>query len=101
MHIPTFKMSIIVQVLQLIHQGDYAFSIDLKDAYLHIPILKHHTTFYSLFGNKTLSVEGFAICTDYISKGFHLSHKTQTSLPSQGFPVIIYLDISGRFCHMH
>ena len=27
---------------QLIQHGDYAFSIDLQDAYLHIPIVKHH-----------------------------------------------------------
>ena len=29
-------------VWQLIQHGDYAFSIDLQDAYLHIPIVKHH-----------------------------------------------------------
>ena len=29
------------QVSQLIQCGDYAFSIDLQDAYLHIPIVKH------------------------------------------------------------
>ena len=32
-------MPIIRQVWQLIQQGDYACSIDLKDAYLHIPIV--------------------------------------------------------------
>ena len=42
MHIPTLKMSTIRQIQLLIQQGDYAFSIDLKDAYLHIPIVKHH-----------------------------------------------------------
>ena len=30
---------------QLIQHGDYAFSIDLQDAYLHIPIVKHHHCF--------------------------------------------------------
>ena len=30
---------------QLIQHGDYAFSIDLWDAYLHIPIVKHHHHF--------------------------------------------------------
>ena len=32
-------------VQQLIQHGDYAFSIDPQDAYLHIPIVKHHHCF--------------------------------------------------------
>ena len=32
-------------VWQLIQHGDYAFSINLQDAYLHIPIVKHHHHF--------------------------------------------------------
>ena len=32
-------------VQQLIQHGDYAFSIDLQDAYLHIPFVKHHCCF--------------------------------------------------------
>ena len=32
-------------VWQLILCGDYAFSIDLQDAYLHIPIVKYHCHF--------------------------------------------------------
>ena len=42
MHIPTFKVPTIRQVWQLIQEGDYAFSIDLKDAYLHMAFVKHH-----------------------------------------------------------
>ena len=38
-------MSTIRHVQQLIQSGDYAFSIDLQDAYLHIPIIKHHHWF--------------------------------------------------------
>ena len=34
MQIPIFKMPTIKQVWQLIYQGYYVFSIDLKDAYL-------------------------------------------------------------------
>ena len=30
---------------QLIQHGEYFFSIDLQDAYLHIPIVKHHHHF--------------------------------------------------------
>ena len=45
MHIPSFKMPTIRNVWQLIQHGDYAFSIDLQDVYLHIPIVKHHCCF--------------------------------------------------------
>ena len=45
MHIPSFKMPTLKHVWQLIKHGDYAFSIDLQDAYLHIPIIKHHHYF--------------------------------------------------------
>ena len=42
LHIPSFKMPNIRHVWQLFGPGDYAFSIDMEDAYLHIPIVKHH-----------------------------------------------------------
>ena len=45
MHIPSFKMPTLKHVWQLIQQGDYAFSIDLQDANLHVPIVKHHCRF--------------------------------------------------------
>ena len=32
-------------VWQLIQQGDFDFSIDLQDVYLHVPIVKHHCHF--------------------------------------------------------
>ena len=45
MHIPSFKMPTLKNVCQLIQQGDFAFSTDLQDAYLHVPIVKHHHCF--------------------------------------------------------
>ena len=42
MHIPSFKMPTLKNIWQLIQQGDFAFPIDLQDAYLHIPTVKHH-----------------------------------------------------------
>ena len=45
MHILSFKMPTLKHVWQLIQQGDYAFSIDLQDAYLHVPTVKHHHHF--------------------------------------------------------
>ena len=44
LHIPSFKMPTIRHIQQLI-QHDYAFSIDLQDAYFIIPIAKHHCHF--------------------------------------------------------
>ena len=45
MHIPSFKMPTLKNIWKLIQQGDFAFSIDLQDAYLHVPIVKHHRHF--------------------------------------------------------
>ena len=45
MHIPSFKMPTPKNIQQLIQQCDFAFSIDLQDAYLHVPIVKHHRRF--------------------------------------------------------
>ena len=45
MHIPSFKMPTLKTIWQLMQQGDFAFSIDLQDGYLHIPIVKHHHHF--------------------------------------------------------
>ena len=61
LHIPSFKMPTIRHVWKLIQHGDYAFSIDLQDAYLHIPIVQHHHCLYNLFG---------MLC--HISGRFHL-----------------------------
>ena len=45
MHIPSFKMPTLKHVWQLIQHDDYAFFIDLQDAYLHVLIVKHHHHF--------------------------------------------------------
>ena len=37
-----FKMDTLTSVLNLVKQGDWAISLDLKDAYMHIPIFKNH-----------------------------------------------------------
>ena len=48
MHMPSFKMPTLKHVWQLIQHGDHAFSIDLQDVYLHVPIVKHHCCFLCL-----------------------------------------------------
>ena len=60
-------MPTIKQVWQLIQQGDYAVSINLKDAYLHIPIVKHHHDFlWFIWQNKHYhwKVLPFQLATD-------------------------------------
>ena len=37
-----FKMDTMKSVMNLVRQGDYAITLDLKDAYLHIPIHQNH-----------------------------------------------------------
>ena len=51
MHVPSFKMPTIRHVWHLILCGDYAFSIGLQDAYLHIPIVKHHHCVTQYYNN--------------------------------------------------
>ena len=46
MHISSFKMPTLKNIQQLIQQGDFAFSINLQDAYLDVPIVKHHHCFF-------------------------------------------------------
>ena len=43
--IPSFKMTTIKHAQQFIQCDDYTLSIDLNDAYLHSPIVKHHYNF--------------------------------------------------------
>ena len=38
-YIPAFKITTIRQSWQLIQQGNYAFSVDLQDAYLYRPVV--------------------------------------------------------------
>ena len=46
-HKQSFKMATVRTVAESIRQGDWAVSLDLKDAYLHVPILKKHRKFLS------------------------------------------------------
>ena len=53
LHIPYFMMPTIRHVWQLIQHGDFAFSTDLQDAYLHIPTVKHHCHFLQFVQHST------------------------------------------------
>ena len=55
-----FKMPTMRQVLQCIQQNDYAFSIDVRDTYLHIPIVKQHRCCFTVcFQHKPNQWKGF------------------------------------------
>ena len=71
MAICTFKMPTIRQVWQLIQQGNYAFSIDVKDADLHIPFFNHHHHFCTFcLATQTLSVADLGFGLAMIPKVF-------------------------------
>ena len=79
---------------QLIQQGDYAFSIDLQDAYLHVPIVKHHCHFlYFVWCNVTYQWK-------VLPFGLATTPRVFTSLTKpilflchcKGLCIVIYLD---------
>jgi hypothetical protein len=56
-----FKMDTMKKVLNLVRKGDWAFSLDLKDAYFHIPIHKKHRK-YLRFCYKGIVYQFRALC---------------------------------------
>ena len=88
MHIPTFK------VWQLTQHCNYAFSIDLKDAYVHNPIVKHHLCFlHFVWQHKPYQSKVLPIGLAMVPRVF-----TSLTIPimflcrCKGFHVKIYLD---------
>ena len=39
---PTFKMETLMSVTRGLKSGDWMMSVDLKDAYFHVPFTRHH-----------------------------------------------------------
>ena len=80
-------------VWQLLQHGDYAFSIDLQDAYLHIPIVKHHHFLHFVWHNVPYQwkVLPFGLAT--APRGFMALTKPVLFLcHHKGFCIVIYLD---------
>ena len=68
-------MPTIKQVQQLIEQGDYAFSIHRKDAYLHILNVKHYHHFFAIcLAEYALSVGSFVLWPCYSPWSFHFPY---------------------------
>ena len=93
MHVPSFKMPTI-HVQQLIQHGDYTFSIDIWDSYLHIPIVKHHHHFLQFVWHNVpyqLKVLPFGLATT--PQVFTALTKPILFLCNcKGFCIVIYLD---------
>ena len=93
MHILTFRIPSIRQVQQLNQQGDYAFSVDLKDAYLFIPIKYKHCIQYFVWQHKPHQWKDLPFVLAMAPRVFtSLTNPTLLILCYKGFHVIIYLD---------
>ena len=95
MPIPSFKMPTLKTVQQLIQQGDYAFSIDLQDAYLHVPIVKHHCHWFLHFVWRNVPYQlrvlpfGLATATRVFTS---LTKPILFLCHHKGLHIVIYLD---------
>ena len=92
MHILSFKIPTLRHVQQLIQHGDYAFSNDLQDAYLHIPFVEHHCHFLHFVWHNVpyqWKVLPFGLPT---TLGFLQPHQTYLFLcHHKGLCIVIYL----------
>ncbi|VDI06397.1 Hypothetical predicted protein [Mytilus galloprovincialis] len=109
-----FKMDTLTKVLNLVKIGDWAISLDLSDAYLHIPIFQKHRKVSQIFCSEpVLSVESSLFRTNFCSEslykngfrssGFSENSKCETSslsrrlVSSQSKQGINYIKI-GKKC---
>ena len=80
-------------VWQLIQHGDYTFSIDLMDAYLYVPIVKHHHFLHFVWCNVPLSVEVLPFGLATAPRVFTFLTKPILFLcHHKGLHIVIYLD---------
>ncbi|KAI3360259.1 hypothetical protein L3Q82_014572 [Scortum barcoo] len=89
-----FHMLTIKQVLECVHQDDWFTSIDLKDAYFHVPIIPKHMRFLRF------SFQGIQYQYNRLPFGYSLAPRTfsrcvETALEPlrrTGMRVLFYLD---------
>ena len=94
LHIPSYKMPTIRHVRQLIQHGDYAFSFDLQDAYLRIPLVKCHCHFLQ-FVLHNMSYQWMVLPFGLATATRVFTTLTKTILfhcHGRGFCIVIYLD---------
>ena len=93
-HAPHFRMFTTNSVLSSIRKGDYAFKIDLQDAYFHVPIHPSSRKYLRFaFENKVYQFQVLPFGLNTAPQVFtRLGHTVTGYLHRQGISVIPYLD---------
>ena len=93
-HAPHFRMFTTSSVLSSIEKGDYAFKIDLQDAYFHVPIHPSSRKYLRFaFENRVYQFQVLPFGLNTAPQVFtHLGHTVTAYLHRQGVSVIPYLD---------
>ena len=93
-HAPRFRMFTTSSVLSSLEKGDYAFKIDLQDAYFHVPIHPSSRKYLRFaFENKVYQFRVLPFGLNTAPQVFtRLGHTVTAYLHRQGVSVIPYLD---------
>ena len=91
---PHFRIHTISSVLSTLKKGDYAFKIDLQDAYFHVLIHPHSRKYLRFaFENKVYQLRVLHFSLNTAPQVFTcLRHRVATCLHHQGISVVPYLD---------
>ena len=93
-HAPHFRMFTTSSVLSSVEKGDYAFKIDLQDAYFHVPIHPNSRKYLGFaFENRVYQFQVLPFGLNTAPQVFtRLGHTVTAYLHRQGISVIPYLD---------
>ena len=93
-HAPHFRMFTTSSVLSSVEKGDYAFKIDLQDAYFHVPIHPSSRKYLRFaFENRVYQFQVLPFGLNTAPQVFtRLGHTVTAFLHRQGVSVIPYLD---------
>ena len=93
-HAPHFRMFMTSSVLSSVEKGDYAFKIDLQDAYFHVPIHPSSRKYLRFaFENRVYQFQVLPFGLNTAPQVFtRLGHTVTAYLHRQGVSVIPYLD---------
>ncbi|VDI49055.1 Hypothetical predicted protein [Mytilus galloprovincialis] len=90
-----FKMDSLSTVLNLVKQGDWGISLDLKDAYLHVPIYKTHKKYlrFCLKNGRALQFKALPFGPTSAPRVFtKIVAVVAAHLRSRGIRLVVYLD---------
>ena len=93
-HAPHFRMFTTNSVLSSVQRGDYAFKVDLQDAYFHVPIHPSSRKYLRFaFENRVYQFQVLPFGLNTAPQVFtRLGHTVTGYLHRQGISVIPYLD---------